>query len=92
MMLPKVSLSLAAASAALLMALAPVSAAPSSPLSLLKGSVAQQSMVEQAHGWHRTCRKGFTDVHKHVKGVGRVTCHSRRCHTNSLGIEKCTWS
>ena len=92
MTLPKVSLSLAAASAALLMALAPVSAAPSSPLSLLKGAAAEQSMVEQAHGWHRTCRKGFTDVHKHVKGVGRVTCHSRRCHTNSLGVEKCTWS
>ena len=87
----RISLSLAAASAALLLALAPVSAAPSSPLSL-KSAAAEQSMVEQVHGWHRTCRKGFTDVHKHVKGVGRVTCHSRRCHTNRLGIEKCTWS
>ena len=92
MTLQKVSLSLAAASAAFLLALAPVSAAPSSPLSLLKGAVAQQSMVEQAHFFHRSCRKGLSDVHKHVKGVGRVTCRSRRCHTNSLGIEKCTWS
>ena len=92
MTVSKVSLSLAAASAALLLALAPVSAAPSSPLSLLKGAAAQQSMVEQAHFFHRSCRKGLSDVHKHVRGVGRVTCHSRRCHTNSLGVEKCTWS
>lgn len=92
MTVSKVSLSLAAASAALLLALAPVSAAPSSPLSLLKGAAAQQSMVAQAHFFHRSCRKGLSDVHKHVRGVGRVTCHSRRCHTNSLGVEKCTWS
>lgn len=92
MTVSKVSLSLAAALAALLLALAPVSAAPSSPLSLLKGAAAQQSMVEQAHFFHRSCRKGLSDVHKHVRGVGRVTCHSRRCHTNNLGVEKCTWS
>lgn len=45
-----------------------------------------------AHGWHRTCRHGLTDVHKHVKGVGRVECTTQRCYTNKWGRKRCTWS
>jgi hypothetical protein len=45
----------------------------------------QPSNVEQAHFWHRTCRRGLNGWHKHVKGVGRVQCtnyvcrHGRHC-------------
>lgn len=45
-----------------------------------------------AHGWHRTCRHGLTDVHKHVKGVGRVECTTQRCYTNKWGQKRCSWS
>lgn len=50
------------------------------------------SFEASAHGWHRTCRHGLTDVHKHVKGVGRTECTTRRCTTNSMGFKRCVWS
>ena len=90
-MISKFSLA-AAVAATLCLATVPGSAASIAPLSLLKDTAAEQSMVEKTHGWHRTCRKGLSDVHKHVKGVGRVTCHSRRCTTDFLGFKSCTWS
>lgn len=84
--------SLAAASlAAAVMFAAPSGAAPATALSQLKGNGATLSMVEKTHGWHRTCRRGLTDVHKHVPGVGRVECHSRKCWTNKWGRTRCTW-
>jgi hypothetical protein len=86
----KYSLAAASLAAAVLFA-APGGAAPVTALSQLKGAEAAQSMVEKTHGWHRTCRRGLTDVHKHVRGVGRVECHSRKCWTNSYGVKRCTW-
>jgi hypothetical protein len=70
---------------------APASATPAAPLSLLKSAAAEQSMVEKTHGWHRSCRRGFTDIHRHIPGVGRSTCTSRRCWTNRWGVRRCTW-
>ncbi|MEQ1718605.1 MAG: hypothetical protein ABL907_21905 [Hyphomicrobium sp.] len=81
----------ALAAALIVAASAPSSAAPGAPLSLLKSAAAEQSMVEKTHGWHRSCRKGWSDVHRHIRGVGRVTCTSRRCWTNSYGLRRCTW-
>ena len=92
-MLSKITISGAALAAAMLFATVPGSAQPAMPaLSLLKGAAAEQSIVEKTHGWHRTCRKGFTDVHKHVRGVGRVTCKTRRCTTDGLGVKHCIWT
>jgi hypothetical protein len=89
-MISKITLAAAAAAAVMLFSALPGSAAPAAPLSLLKG--AAPSMVEKTHGWHRTCRKGFTDVHRHIKGVGRQTCRSRRCTVDFFGVKTCTWS
>ena len=92
-MLSKITLSAAALAAAMFAATLPGGAQPSpSALSQLKAAAAEQSIVEKTHGWHRTCRKGFTDVHKHVKGVGRVTCKTRRCTTDGLGVKHCVWT
>lgn len=50
------------------------------------------SFEASAHGWHRTCRHGLTDVHRHVKGLGRVECTTQRCYTNKWGVKRCKWS
>ena len=52
----------------------------------LKSVGADQSTVEQAHFWHRTCRKGLNGWHKHVKGIGRVQCTNHVCKHG-----KCWW-
>lgn len=70
---------------------APVSAQPGASLQLLKSTAAGQSMVEKTHGWHRTCRRGFTDVHRHIPGVGRTTCTTHKCWTNKWGVRRCRW-
>ena len=90
-MISKISLAALATTAVMAFATFPGSAASIAPLSLLKDAAAP-SMVEKTHGWHRTCRKGFTDVHKHVKGVGRITCKTRRCTIDLFGNKECTWS
>ena len=92
MMLSKFTLSAAALAATMFIATLPGGAQPASALSQLKAAAAGQSMVEKTHGWHRTCRKGFTDVHKHVRGVGRVTCKTRRCTTDGVGVKHCVWT
>ena len=80
----------AIAFAGLLPASVPASAgaglAPLKPLGL------EQSMVEKTHGWHRTCRRGFTDWHRHIPGVGRVSCKTRRCWVNKWGVRRCVWN
>lgn len=50
------------------------------------------SLEASAHGWHRTCRHGLTDVHKHVKGVGRTECTTQRCSMTKWGYKRCVWS
>ena len=70
---------------------APASATPATPLSLLKSTASQSSIVEKTHGWHRRCRHGFTDVHRHIPGVGRVTCSTQKCWTNKWGVRRCRW-
>ena len=50
------------------------------------------SFDASAHGWHRTCRHGLTDVHKHVKGLGRVECTTQRCYMTKWGYKRCRWS
>ena len=67
---------------------APATAAPGGSLGVMKSIAAEQSMVDKTHGWHRTCRRGLTDVHRHVPGVGRVTCTSRRCWRNKGGARR----
>lgn len=52
----------------------------------LKDTAVAQSSVEQAHFWHRTCRKALNGWHKHVKSVGRVQCTNHRCRNG-----RCTW-
>jgi hypothetical protein len=76
----------AIAVAGLISASAPASAVSLAPL---KPLTAGQSMVEKTHGWHRLCRRGFTDWHRHIPGVGRVTCASRRCYINRWGVRRC---
>lgn len=49
------------------------------------------SAEASAHGWHRTCRHGLSDVHKHVPGVGRVACTTQKCHVNKWGVKSCKW-
>jgi len=71
---------------------APATAAPGGALGVMKSITAEQTMVDKTHGWHRTCRRGLTDVHRHVPGTGRVTCSSRRCWTNKWGVRRCQWS
>lgn len=56
------------------------------PLGALKSAGEAQSNIEQAHFWHRTCRKGLNGYHKHVKGIGRVQCTNHVCRRG-----KCWW-
>jgi hypothetical protein len=56
------------------------------PLGTLKSVGAAQSSIEQAHFWHRTCRKGLHGYHKHVPGIGRVQCSNHVCKRG-----KCWW-
>jgi hypothetical protein len=46
----------------------------------------QPSNIDQAHFWHRTCRRGLNGWHKHVKGIGRVQCTNHVCKRG-----KCRW-
>lgn len=66
-------------------------AAPQGALGSIKPVAGEQSLIEQAHGWHRSCRRGFTDVHRHIRGVGRVSCTTRRCWKNKWGFRRCRW-
>lgn len=66
-------------------------AAPLPNLSLMKGAALEQSQIEKTHGWHRSCRRGISEYHRHVKGVGRVQCRSARCTTNWLGYKTCKY-
>lgn len=69
----------------------PATAAPGGALGALKAQTAEQSMVEKTHGWHRSCRRGLNGWHRHIPGVGRQQCSSRRCWTNRWGVRRCTW-
>jgi hypothetical protein len=89
-MITRFSLAAAAVAAVMAFATLPGTAASIAPPAGLKG--AAPSMVEKTHGWHRTCRRGFSDIHRHVKGVGRITCKTRRCTVDLLGYKQCTWS
>lgn len=66
-----------------------VTAAPGAGLAPLKGI--QSSIVEEVHGWHRTCQRGLNGYHRHVKGVGRIQCTNRRCYKNRWGVTRCRW-
>ena len=81
----------AIAAAILVSATAQLSAAPAAGFSTLKGLSLEQSMVEKTHGWHRRCRKGWSDWHKHVRGVGRITCSTRRCFKTNWGGTSCRY-
>ncbi len=91
-MISKLSLTAATLAAAIFVATLPGSATTVGGLAPLKTIAgAQQSMVEKTFGWHRTCRRGLTDWHKHVPGVGRVTCTTKKCTVNRLGVRRCRW-
>lgn len=64
-------------------------AAPLPNLSTLKDGMSAQSQVEQAHFWHRKCRRGLNGWHRHIKGVGRVQCRTMRCWKNRFGRRVC---
>ncbi|MGL4396588.1 MAG: hypothetical protein ACRCS9_08630 [Hyphomicrobium sp.] len=82
---------IAAAAVVLAAASLPATAAPQLSLTPLKTIAAEQSVVEKTHGWHRVCRRGLNGVHKHIAGVGRIQCSTRRCWTNKFGIKRCNY-
>lgn len=91
-MLSKVTLTAAAGAVALMLAASTGIAAPGANLAPLKTIAANQSIVEQTHGWHRKCRKGVSGWHRHVKGVGRIQCTTaKNCYTNVFGFRVCDW-
>ncbi len=83
----------AALAAALALAVAaPSMAAAPAGLAPLKSLGLEQSNVEKTHGWHRRCRRGLSDWHKHVPGVGRIQCRTaRNCYRNMFGYRVCDW-
>ena len=81
----------AIAAAGLLSLSTPAGATPASGLAPLKPLALEQSNVEQAHFWHRRCRKGLTDWHKHVRGIGRVECTAHKCWKTPHGYTRCMW-
>jgi hypothetical protein len=81
----------AAIIATFMVASAPGEATTAGSLGALKGAEAQHSIVEKAHGWHRTCRRGLNGYHRHVPGVGRIQCTARKCWTNSWGFRSCRY-
>lgn len=81
------SIAAAGVAAGLMMAAMTGPAAAAASLAPLKTiNLESQSMVDQAHFWHRTCRRGLNGWHKHVKGVGRVQCTNQKCRHG-----KCYW-
>jgi hypothetical protein len=54
---------------------APALANPSFKIAEPKGA---SVLVERTHGWHRTCKRGLNGWHRHVPGVGRIQCTTRR--------------
>jgi hypothetical protein len=85
-MMRKASMIAAAVAAGLALTSTSGMAATVAPLVPLKSIAGMQSMVEQAHFWHRTCRRGLNGWHKHVPGVGRVQCTNHVCKHG-----KCWW-
>jgi hypothetical protein len=87
-MISKISLSAAVLAAAVVFAARPSVATPAASFSALKGTAASQpSIVDQAHFFHRTCRRGANGWHKHVRTVGRIQCTNQKCDKNG----KCFW-
>ncbi|HET6388933.1 hypothetical protein [Hyphomicrobium sp.] len=82
----KFSLMLAVIAAGVLGAAAQGMATTAAPLGALKSAGEMKSSIEQAHFWHRTCRKGLHGYHKHIKGIGRVQCTNHVCKHG-----KCWW-
>ena len=82
----KLSLVAATIAAGLLCAASQGMATTAGPLGALKGVGAAQSNIEQAHFWHKTCRRGLHGWHKHVPGIGRVQCTNHICKHG-----KCWW-
>ena len=65
------------AGAALVGLMATTSAANAAPVpgaGLANKAIASQSLVEKAHGWHRSCRPGRYGWHRHSWRFGRVPC------------------
>jgi hypothetical protein len=87
----KLTLSALVAAAGLMAATLPGSAALNGSFNGLKDAAAAQSLVEQTHGWHRSCRRGLNGWHKHVPGVGRIQCGNHRCWRNKWGVRRCIW-
>lgn len=91
-MLKKLTLTAAALCTAVVITSATTVAAPATGLSPLKALTADQQIIEKTHGWHRKCRKGLNQWHRHVKGVGRVQCTTaKNCYTNVFGFRVCNW-
>lgn len=89
-MISKLTISAAVVAGSLMLAAVPASAAPGANLGGLTG-LSQESLVEKTHGWHRTCMWGLGGWHKHVRGVGRVQCTTRKCWRNRFGVKRCRW-
>ncbi|MBK9080527.1 MAG: hypothetical protein IPL91_16195 [Hyphomicrobium sp.] len=88
----KLTFSAAVVAAGLLAATLPGSAASlTGNLNGLKDAATAQSLIEQTHGWHRSCRRGLNGWHKHVPGVGRIQCGNHRCWRNKWGVRRCVW-
>lgn len=82
----KLSLVAATIAAGVLCAASQGMATTAGSLGALKSVGVAQSSIEQAHFWHRTCRKGLNGYHKHVRGIGRVQCTNHVCKHG-----KCWW-
>lgn len=74
-MFSKTTFAAVIAAAGLVALTAPSSATPGIKLGELKGASA---LVEPTHFTHRTCKRGLNGWHRHVPGVGRIQCTTRR--------------
>lgn len=91
-MISKLSLSALVLATGVAAAALPVSATTVGNLAPLKGITAgQATLLDEAHGFHKTCRRGLNGWHRHVPDVGRIQCTNRKCTKNALGITKCTY-
>ena len=91
MQFSRYALGAVALAAATMLSATASSANPASGLTPLKQIGAEQSTVEQAHFWHRTCRRGANGWPRHVPGVGRIQCTTHKCWKNRWGGRSCAW-
>jgi hypothetical protein len=85
------SVSIAVVAATMFGLTAAAHAAPPGLTQMPLTALADAMPVHQTHGWHRSCRRGLNGWHRHVRGVGRIQCTTRRCSRNQYGRMVCRY-